>query len=178
MIIGIDPGPTLSAVVTLTKSGHVMDAMQQGNDVILQLLRDNYYGSGYLAIEMIESFGMPVGREVFDTLVWIGRFQEAHKGMCCKITRGEVKIHLCCDRRVKDTHVRQALIDRYGPYKQAAIGTKKTPGPLYGLKYDMWQALAVAVTFQDTRLETFNGQTSVKGDLYEAREQASLDSRG
>jgi len=51
--------------------------------------------------------------------------------------------------RAKDANIRQALIDRYGPGKDKAIGQKKTPGPLYGFKSHEWAALAVAVTWMD-----------------------------
>lgn len=48
----------------------------------------------------------------------------------------------------KDKNIRQALIDRYG-----VVGTKKNPGFFYvnGTKFakDMWQAMAVAVTYFD-----------------------------
>jgi len=33
----------------------------------------------------------------------------------------------------------------YGGTRDAAVGTKKTPGPLYGVSGHAWQALAVAV---------------------------------
>ena len=55
---------------------------------------------------------------------------------------------LCKNNRAKDKNIRQALIDRFGPGK-AAIGTKKAPGPLYGLKSHLWSALAVAVVAAD-----------------------------
>jgi hypothetical protein len=48
--------------------------------------------------------------------------------------------------KAKDANIRQALIDIYGG-NDKAIGNKKTPGPLYGIKGDLWAALAVAVTF-------------------------------
>ena len=41
---------------------------------------------------------------------------------------------------------RHALIDRFGG-KDAAIGRKAAPGPLYGISRDMWSALAIAVTY-------------------------------
>jgi len=42
--------------------------------------------------------------------------------------------------RAKDANIRQALLDLIGPQ-----GTKKTPGPTYGIKSHTWAALAVAV---------------------------------
>jgi len=37
------------------------------------------------------------------------------------------------------------LIDRYGTTRAAAVGNKKTPGPLYGISGHKWAALAVGV---------------------------------
>jgi hypothetical protein len=48
--------------------------------------------------------------------------------------------------RATDANIRASLIDRYGPGKDSAIGSKRSPGPLYGLKGDEWSALAVALT--------------------------------
>jgi hypothetical protein len=98
---------------------------------------------------MIASYGMPVGREVFETCLWIGRFVEAwasRGGEYRLVYRREVKLHLCESVRANDANIRAALIDRFGPGKPAAIGTKKAPGPLYGLKGDEWAALGVALT--------------------------------
>jgi hypothetical protein len=43
------------------------------------------------------------------------------------------------------------MIDRFGPGKEKAIGRKATPGPLYGVKKDIWSALAIACYHLDTR---------------------------
>jgi hypothetical protein len=42
--------------------------------------------------------------------------------------------------------VRQALIDRLGPQ-----GTKKNPGPTYGMRSHLWAALAVGVYAWDVK---------------------------
>ena len=99
-----------------------------------------------LAIEMISSYGMPVGREIFDTCVWIGRFVEQWTDPAAVklIPRGDVKLHVCGSLRAKDSNIRQALIDRLGP-----AGTKAKPGPTYGVKSHAWAALAVAITAAD-----------------------------
>lgn len=96
-----------------------------------------------LAIEMIASYGMPVGRETFETVRWIGRFQQAwHSPEEVRLVyRRDVKLYLCGSMKAKDANVRQALIDKLGP-----VGTKASPGPLYGVKSHAWSALAVAVT--------------------------------
>jgi hypothetical protein len=103
-----------------------------------------------LAVEMFSSYGMPVGAEVFEACVWVGRFIERWGGEYRLIYRTDVKLHLTNQRRAKDANVRQALIDRYGPGKDRAIGRKASPGPLYGLTGDCWSALAVAVTAAET----------------------------
>jgi hypothetical protein len=51
--------------------------------------------------------------------------------------------------KVNDAVIRQRLIDIFGPGKAVAIGTKKVKGPLWGLRSDEWQALALAVTFAE-----------------------------
>ena len=150
VILAIDPGNTESAYVVMTDAGQVSWFGKLPNEQLLAL-DVLVHGKHDLAIEMIASYGMPVGREVFETCVWIGRFVEAHKnGPHALVYRRDVKLHLCGQARAKDGNVRQALIDRWGG-KGKAIGKKATPGPLYGISADVWQALAVAVTFADTR---------------------------
>lgn len=105
---------------------------------------------GHLVIEQVASFGKPVGAEVFETVFWSGRFAQAweeRRGTWSRVKRLEVTMHLCHDSRAKDPHVRQALIDLFGPGKDKAIGRKHAPGPLYGVSQDVWSALAVAVTY-------------------------------
>lgn len=78
-----------------------------------------------LVIEMIASYGMPVGKEIFETCVWIGRFKELaiiKNKKVDYIYRKEEKINLCQSMKAKDSNIRQALIDRFG-----VVGTKKNP---------------------------------------------------
>jgi hypothetical protein len=95
---------------------------------------------------------MPVGKEVFETCVWIGRFQEAliknNAQNIQLVTRKEVKMNLCGSMKAKDSNIRQALIDRFG-----VVGTKKAPGWFYGVSKDVWSAIAVSVTYYDLYLK-------------------------
>jgi hypothetical protein len=105
-----------------------------------------------VACEMLACYGMPVGKEVFETAYWIGRFMQATQKEFIRVYRGEVKTHLCRSQKAKDANIRQALIDKFGGSN--AIGKKKTPGPLYGVSSHSWSALAVAVTAMETKLNT------------------------
>ena len=85
------------------------------------------YNSEYdlLVIEMIASYEMAVGQTVFETCVWIGRFVEIASFNNIKfeyIYRKDEKMNLCYSMKAKDSNIRQALIDRFGP-----VGTKKNP---------------------------------------------------
>ena len=89
---------------------------------------------------------MAVGKSVFETCVWIGRFIEAWNGEWEYVYRKDVKMCLCGQTRAKDSNIRQAIMDRYGSERSIAIGTKANPGPLYQVSKDIWAALGVAIT--------------------------------
>jgi len=151
--LAIDPGNEESALIELDDELRPLWSLKTNNaaareKILRARLRES--PASHLVIEMIASYGMPVGREVFETCLWIGRFIECWCGPYTLVYRREVKSFLCADSRAKDSNVRQAVIDRYGG-KEAAIGKKKTPGPLDALTGDLWQALAVGVTWSCTR---------------------------
>lgn len=149
-LYAIDPGTEQSAMVTL--EGSTVTAMGIFDNRVLALcLRDSGAGIGdsHLVIEQVESFGMPVGREVFETVFWSGRFAEAwdlgEGRSFSRMGRKAVKLSLCGTVKAKDPHIRQALIDRYG----GPLCVKKG-GPLAGIKSHLWAALALAVAYQDS----------------------------
>ena len=141
-ILAIDPGPTQSAYVVYDEYPDAFGIVP--NEEMLREIIPQHTGRR-LAIEMVASYGMAVGREVFETCVWAGRFLQAHGGIPILVYRKDVKMHLCHSMRAKDANIRQALIDRFG-----APGTKKSPGVTYGISRDVWAALAVAVFAADS----------------------------
>ena len=112
----------------------------------------------HVAIEGIQSYGMPVGKEVFETCYFIGRLQETflreHEKFPLMIYRKEEKICLCHSLKANDTNIRHALIDIYAPYTpNNGKGTKKSPGYFYWFKSDSYSALAVAHTYKKKYLD-------------------------
>lgn len=154
-IFAIDPGFTVSALVIYDGRTVLEHAMYQNGDLLTRLAGRQFSDTDVLVIEQIASFGMPVGAEVFETCVWSGRFLQAWVGSarpfmpCDRLTRHTIKLHLCRSARAKDSNIRQALIDRFGPSRERAMGTKAQPGPLFGVAGDEWSALAVAVSWWD-----------------------------
>lgn len=152
-LLAIDPGPEQSAVVHYdTESRLPVWFTKAPNDEVLTML--DWIEADEMAIESVASYGMAVGATVFETCVWSGRFIErwcsvSGRPMPRRVFRREVKLHLCGTQRAKDTNIRQAIIDRHGN-KATAIGLKASPGPLYGMKADCWQALGVAITAAET----------------------------
>jgi hypothetical protein len=152
VILAVDPGPVLSAWLEL-RDGLPAAFAHEPNAAVLERVRVSEATT--LAVEMVASYGMAVGADVFSTCVWAGRLIQAwldagrDESSVTYVYRKAVKLHVCGSSRAKDPNVRQALIDRFGPGKDAAVGRKKTPGPLYGVSGDVWAALAVAVTAAD-----------------------------
>lgn len=159
-ILAIDPGNQQSAYALLDADLRPVKFAKKPNDEVMKdcitILEEN---TTVVVIEMIASYGMAVGKEVFETCVWIGRFIERLAPDTYKlIYRREEKENLCGSMRAKDSNIRQALIDRFG-----VVGTKKNPGWFYGVSKDVWAAIAVGVTYHDKveeerRLKLINGK--------------------
>lgn len=98
------------------------------NEKIIHIIRhdlDIHIRQYVLAIEMVASYGMPVGETIFETCVWIGRIIETvyrYNIPVTKIYRKDEKMNICHSMKAKDSNIRQALIDRFGE-----VGTKKNP---------------------------------------------------
>lgn len=155
LILAVDPGNEFSAYVIVENDlSRVVDKGKVENGVLLRKIEDEFLSLPieYAAIEMVACYGMPVGREVFETCVNIGRLMDRiEKVLHLKPTwiyRKDEKICLCNSMRAKDSNIRQALIDRFGE-----VGTKKSPGYFYGFKKDIWAAMAVAVAWHDKQEE-------------------------
>ena len=95
-VLAIDPGNIDSGFVIVDFSEvKVLDKGKVPNDEIFTVIEENK--DCILAIEMIASYGMAVGKSVFDTCVWIGRFYQfaAEKGITIEfVYRKDEKITL------------------------------------------------------------------------------------
>jgi hypothetical protein len=140
--LAIDPGNEQSAFVRICDS-EIRQAAIVPNSEMREILRSQI--GVPVACEWFVPRGMPTSKEDMETIAWCGRFWEICElaGLVFhRIRRIDVKLHVCGNARAKDSNISAALKDLWGPK-----GTKKKPGPSYGLKNDMWQALGVAVTF-------------------------------
>lgn len=149
-LLAIDPGPEKSAWVLYDK-GKILHTDIESNEYLLKILKDPVHFLGcdgadikHVALEKVASYGMAVGESVFETVFWTGRFVQAWRGKSTRIPRKDIKMHLCQSMRAKDANIRQALIDKLG-----APGTRKNPGPTFGITSHLWAALALAVTFDE-----------------------------
>lgn len=155
-VLAIDPGNIKSGyVIAEYDENDITRVLRVGkveNAEMMQIIAES--AEMDFAIEMIAGMGMTVGKEVFDTCVWIGRFWERALTRDFRemqyIYRREEKLCLCASPRAKDANIRQALADRYAPGQpNFGKGTKKQPGFFFGFSADMWAAMAVAATYYD-----------------------------
>lgn len=148
-IIAIDPGSVNSAFVIVDDEYTITHKKKCPNDEILDVIKE--CDCDVVVIERVASYGMPVGREVFDTCEWIGRFVQTALDNLKDVEyvfRQEEKLTICHSQKAGDANIRRALIDRFSRHDfKNGKGTKQNPDFFYGFCADIWSAFAVAVTY-------------------------------
>lgn len=154
-IFAIDPGNTESGYALIRMPNfQLIEFGKVTNEYLLWNLPDLSGQADHFAIEMVASYGMPVGKDVFETCVWIGRFIQRTNLPHHFVYRKDEKLTLCGSLKAKDSNIRQALIDRYAKFDfKNGKGTKKEPDTFYGVSKDVWQAIAVAVTYYEKEIK-------------------------
>lgn len=154
-ILAIDPGNIESGYAIIEMPDFkLIEFGKVKNEKLLADIEDRFVYDTTIdavAIEMVASYGMAVGKSVFDTCVWIGRFVQAlaNDGVDY-VYRKDEKMCLCGSMKAKDSNIRQALIDRYAKHDfKNGKGVKKNPDTFYGVSKDVWQAIAVGVTYYE-----------------------------
>jgi Holliday junction resolvasome RuvABC endonuclease subunit len=139
-LIAIDPGTFQSAYIVMGTDKKIFDFDIVENEKMFEICQSCMNNEA--AIEMIRSYGQCVGQEVFDTVKWLGAYWGVFKRRkipCDLYFRPDIKSSVCGNPNGDDADVRRHLIMRYG-----VQGKKKNPGPTYGIRKDIWSALAVA----------------------------------
>ena len=178
-IFALDPGNVESgyAVITMPEFS-LLEFGKEENATLLQRIGRLKDAVDVSVIEMVACYGMPVGKDVFETCVWIGRFAQMLDGCDLDyVYRKDEKIHLCGSMKAKDANIRQALINRYARHDfKNGKGTKKNPDVFYGVAKDAWSAIAVGVTYFDMGKEKKDGRNNKnRTDKERVREFGLLD---
>lgn len=125
------------------------------NNKLLEIVKSDMYD--HMAYEQFQCYGMAVGESTIESIIWNGRYIQSAIDKNIEVTaiyRKDEKINLCNSMRAKDANIRQALIDRFAKKdKKSGKGTKKDPDVFYGVTKDVWQAIAVGVTWFDIEKE-------------------------
>lgn len=171
LILGIDPGPTTSGVVLYDPiQPKVLRAeAKMPTPLMLDMLRKQWLYDDpvswhlshvTLAVERVVSYGKRIGAETIQTIEVVGRLLEMWEGRTAyAISRPDVLDALTGNRSCKEGPAWDRLCELHGGDKASAVGTKKSPGPLYGVGSHARSALAVAVVAaMRAKLEEQKGQ--------------------
>ena len=152
-LLAIDPGNMLTAYCLMDENYRPLCKDKVENVSALGFITEHAVEIDHIAVEMIASYGMAVGAEVFETCVMIGRIEQLADELGIphsRVFRMEEKQFICHDSRAKDANIRRALIDRFAKHDLArGTGTKNNPDWFYGFKSDIWAAFAVGVVWLD-----------------------------
>ena len=162
MILAIDPGNEYSGYAIVDEQYGIHGKGKVSNAEMMRTLEEFVEDpeAKQVVIERVASYGQTVGRHVFETCEWYGRFA----GRCEErgfpvdfVYRLEEKMALCHSARANDATIHRALIDRFAKHdREHGKGTKANPDTFYGFARDAWAAYAVAVTWLDKQAKFFS----------------------
>lgn len=168
ILLAIDPGDVESAFVFIDVDTYKPLYFKKTENDTMYYLMDEYiesykYNDKFslsVACEMVASYGMSVGKNVFQTCVAIGElsmyFGLMHDTNVEYIYRKDETMNLCGSMRAKDSNVRVALIDRFAKFDfKSGKGTKKNQDWFYGFSADIWAAYACGVTWIDIKKKLY-----------------------
>jgi hypothetical protein len=151
IICAIDPGPSESAYVQWDTDRHNFYASGEFPENKAIVSTEGMIGrirvmTAYVdmfAIEMVQAYGMAVGRSTFETCLNVGRFMQAAYDGDPHISiqlhgRPTIKGHV---GGKTDAEIRQSLRIRYGEAKKGEM--------LEGVVRDIWAALALATAVDE-----------------------------
>ena len=158
IVLGLDPGSAESALVewdTIRK--RIGYRAKLDNRLVPAALADRA-DCNVLVQESTTGYMLPASRgapfipqQVLDTVEWSGYFRRVWAdelgGTFARIDRRRVKLALLGRVAGTDAHVRAAMLELVGPQ-----GTKKAPGPTFGMRADLWAALAVAYVWHQNHV--------------------------
>jgi hypothetical protein len=150
IVLGLDPGPTHCGVVIYDTSPRSACFAWKALTVAEAIhVIEAYAGrAGLVAIERVQSYGI-AGASLLRTAEVGGMLHQCASNLGLDVVwlyRREVLRGLdVTGKGNRDSLVRQRMIEIHGGDRASAVGTKKEPGPLYGVSSHAWQALAVAV---------------------------------
>lgn len=176
IVLGIDPGPITSGVVVYdSEARRVLYASKAATAVGLE------DGARYAGRETTPDGRVTVGPRRIDVVLierpacmgplgagkvghmldtawaagglerrWLHTGHRVHT-----MTRREVlrDLGVLSGKGSADSRVRAACIADHGGSKTVAVGTKKAPGPLYGVSSHAWQALGLVLAWLETHTE-------------------------
>lgn len=147
IVLGIDPGPLKSGIIR-------WDGKKQWGAEII----DNMDLFAYLmdapedliVVEiMSSSYSHVAGKDIMQTQLWAGKFLGAFDKYKIEVFRSQVSKYFCNITGANDAQLKSGIVDIVDPMREfgkLGKGTKKNPGPLYGISEShIWDALAYAM---------------------------------
>lgn len=155
IILSIDPGSEKSGFVVFDSKTKEINEMGILRNEVLKDKLALYDICEEIPPEeiilIIETMGyVNGGQSVVDTLIWVGKFEEAWGREYAELTRTKIKSILKASGKNADGKVRKAVISMYpakGGGNCPQIGIKDDRGLLYGVKDHIWQALGAGIAW-------------------------------